>query len=243
MSVIRALKTLTPGLSTACALPERHLLQGLQNEVFNSSSCSLARRTFFKGFSSTSPPDEKSGEEAETASSVSEHEAILAEKDAVIAEKEAEVKALTDKCLRTLADMENLRERSSRQQENTKLFAVQGLVKSLLDVSDNLELATSSVSAESLSEVGDAEQTHAMLKTFYEGVSMTEKQLMQVFKQNGVERYDALGKEFDPEIHMAMFKIPDPSKEPNTVAHVAKVGYMLNQRVIRPAEVGVVVES
>ena len=78
-----------------------------------------------------------------------------------------------------------------------------------------------------------------LLKTLLEGVDMTDKQLGEVFKKFGVEKFDPLNEKFDPSRHCAIFQIPDPSKPSGTVASVVKVGYMLHDRVLRPAEVGV----
>ncbi|KAF7140369.1 hypothetical protein RHSIM_Rhsim06G0223200 [Rhododendron simsii] len=80
------------------------------------------------------------------------------------------------------------------------------------------------------------------LKTLLEGVDMTEKQLLEVFKTSGVEKYDPTNEQFDPNRHNAAFQVPDASKPPGTIAIVLKPGYMLHDRVLRPAEVGVTVD-
>jgi molecular chaperone GrpE len=155
---------------------------------------------------------------------------------------------LKNNLLRTLADMENLRERTSRQTAEARQFAVQGLVKSLVDVADNLERAAGSV-AGTLSTVDgggpDAEEVdrdHALslLRSLRDGVLLTDNVLMRVMKEHGVERYDPLGDKFDPNLHNALFEVPDGSKEPGTVAVVVKKGYMLHDRAVRAADVGVV---
>ncbi|KAG2428900.1 hypothetical protein HYH02_014222 [Chlamydomonas schloesseri] len=153
-----------------------------------------------------------------------------------------QVETLTDSLKRTLAEMENLRARTAREVDVSKKFAIQGFVKSLLDVPDNLERAASVVPAEALKEDGGVppEKLRNLLSGLLEGVRATENILLKVLKQNGVERYDAAGQPFDPNLHNALFDIPDPTKENNTVAVVTKKGYKLNDRVIRPAEVGVV---
>ena len=148
---------------------------------------------------------------------------------------------------RTLADMENLRERTSRQVENSQKFAVQGFVKDLLDVSDNLERALQAVESDYLEQGGDGdlggeggEKAFGLLKSLHEGIAMTEKQMVSVLRKNGVERFDPTGEPFDPNLHEARFEVPVPDKAPGTVVVVTKVGYTLHDRVIRPAEVGVV---
>ncbi|KAG2578154.1 hypothetical protein PVAP13_6NG183300 [Panicum virgatum] len=109
------------------------------------------------------------------------------------------------------------------------------------EVKDNLSRA-SSVVKESFSKIdtsNNSDEAVPLLKTLLEGVEMTEKQLGEVFKKFGVEKFDPLNEKFDPNRHYALFQIPDPSKPSGTVAAVVKVGYMLHDRVLRPAEVGV----
>ncbi|GLC54380.1 Mitochondrial matrix cochaperone [Pleodorina starrii] len=153
-----------------------------------------------------------------------------------------QVESLTDSLKRTLADMENLRARTAREVDVSKKFAIQGFVKALLDVPDNLERAAGVVPPEALKEDGGlpVEKLRSLLSGLLEGVRATESIMMKVLKQHGVERYDPTGQAFDPNLHNALFDVPDPSKENNTIAIVTKKGYKLNDRVVRPAEVGVV---
>ena len=83
--------------------------------------------------------------------------------------------------------------------------------------------------------------SHArLLKELVAGITLTEKQLLKAFGKYGVERFDPVGQKFDPNMHMALFKVPDASKEADTVAVVTKAGYKMHDRIVRPAEVGVV---
>ncbi|KAG2583165.1 grpE protein homolog 2, mitochondrial-like isoform X2 [Panicum virgatum] len=166
---------------------------------------------------------------------------LLLEKDESLKLKDQEVKDMKDKVLRSYAEMENVLARTKRESENTKKYAIQNFSKSLLDVADNLSRA-SSVVKESFSKIdtsNNSDEAVPLLKTLLEGVEMTEKQLGEVFKKFGVEKFDPLNEKFDPNRHYALFQIPDPSKPSGTVAAVVKVGYMLHDRVLRPAEVGV----
>ncbi|KAG7541349.1 GrpE nucleotide exchange factor [Arabidopsis thaliana x Arabidopsis arenosa] len=166
---------------------------------------------------------------------------LVAEKEELLSEKEEEIKKMKDKVLRTYAEMENVMDRTRRDAENTKKYAVQNFAKSLLDVADNLGRA-SSVVKESFSKLDTSEDSAGaapLLKTLLEGVEMTEKQLAEVFKKFGMEKYDPINEPFDPNRHNAVFQVPDASKPEGTVAHVLKYGYTLYDRVIRPAEVGV----
>jgi molecular chaperone GrpE len=154
----------------------------------------------------------------------------------------AEAADMKDRLLRALAEMENLRERSARQIESNKQFAVQGFAKSLLDVADNLERAAGAVPAEALQQDSKlpAPELAKHLRTLLQGVQMTDNQLTAALKQHGIEKLVPLGHSFDPNLHTALFELPDPSKEAGTIGAVTKNGYLLNGRLIRPAEVGVV---
>uniref|UniRef100_A0ACD5YHK2 Uncharacterized protein n=1 Tax=Avena sativa TaxID=4498 RepID=A0ACD5YHK2_AVESA len=166
---------------------------------------------------------------------------LVLEKDELLTSKDEEIKDMKDKVLRSYAEMENVIARTKRESENSKKFAVQNFSKSLLDVADNLARASSAVK-ESFSKLDTSEDSSGavpLLKTLLEGVDMTDKQLGEVFKKFGVEKFDPLNEKFDPERHYAIFQMPDDSKPAGTVAAVVKVGYMLHDRVLRPAEVGV----
>lgn len=201
------------------------------------------------GNGAAAPAEEADKAAAEGSASQEEPAPEVSEKDNLIAKQEEEIATLKDRLLRTLADMENLRERSARQTENAHKFAVQGFVKDVLDVPDNLERALESVKGAmykgagaegQISEDIDRDQALALLKSFVEGVEMTDKIMLQVFSRHGIERVMPMGEAFDPNLHNAMFEVPDPTKAAGTVAHVVKAGYTLHGRVVRPAHVGVV---
>ncbi|XP_057441117.1 grpE protein homolog 2, mitochondrial-like isoform X2 [Lotus japonicus] len=166
---------------------------------------------------------------------------LVSEKEELLKLKHKDIEKMHDKVLRTYAEMENIKDRTRREAENSKKFAIQNFAKSLLDVADNLGRA-SSVVKESFSKIdssSDSAEAVKLLKTLMEGVEMTEKQLSEVLKKFGVEKIDPINEPFDPHRHNAIFQIPDGSKPPGTVAAVLKAGYVLHDRVIRPAEVGV----
>lgn len=89
----------------------------------------------------------------------------------------------------------------------------------------------------------DSKELSEQLVNLYKGVSMTETELMRTLKRHGVERDDPIDQEFDPNRHEAVFQAPMPDKKPGTVFVVQKVGYLLKNRVLRPAQVGVVAET
>ncbi|KAG0327971.1 Mitochondrial matrix cochaperone [Dissophora globulifera] len=159
----------------------------------------------------------------------SAHEEALAAKDKQIAE-------CKDRLLRTLADMENLRQRTAKEVANTKDYAVQKFAKDMLDTVDILAMAIQNVPQEEISE--GSSNTH--LKSLHVGVSMTRDELLKTLRRYGVESYNPIDEKFDPNLHQANFQVPMPGKEPGTVFDVQKIGFMIKGRVLRPAQVGVV---
>ncbi|KAG0352728.1 Mitochondrial matrix cochaperone [Podila minutissima] len=164
------------------------------------------------------------------------------EKDAKSADEEAlaakdkQLAEVKDRLLRTLADMENLRQRTAKEVANSKDYSIQKFAKDLLDTADILAMALKNVPQEELAETS----TNAHLKNLHTGVSMTRDELLKTFKRYGVEPYDPMNEKFDPNLHQANFQVPMPGKEPGTVFDVQKIGFMIKGRVLRPAQVGVV---
>lgn len=146
--------------------------------------------------------------------------------------KEEEVAKLKDQLLRTLAELDNTRKRGEREREDTAKFAITGFARDLLAVADNLRRAL-----ESMPE--DHEHPEKLLKSLYEGVEITEKELLYAFKKHSIETIDPLGKPFDHHFHQAMFEVDDSDQPEGTIVHVLQVGYQLKDRLLRPALVGV----
>jgi molecular chaperone GrpE len=153
-----------------------------------------------------------------------------------------------DRVLRAHAEMENLRARTARQSEADRKFAVTALLKDLLDVADNLGRALAALPApvRAAADAGaapeGADATAAALHQLAVGVAMTDKALAKALGKHGAEKFDPAGQQFDPHSMMALFKVPADAANKGaagTVAMVTKPGYRLNERVIRPAEVGV----
>ncbi|XP_058481241.1 grpE protein homolog 1, mitochondrial [Solea solea] len=170
-----------------------------------------------------------SEEEAEK-TEISEAEKVLMEQKSQV---EEQLKDMTEKYKRALADTENLRTRSQRMIEDAKLYGIQGFCKDLLDVADILEKATESVPKEEVT----SQNPH--LKDLYDGLVMTKGQIQKVFTKHGLVKLNPEGLKFDPYEHEALFHTPVEGKEPGTVALVTKVGYKLHGRTLRPALVGV----
>jgi len=161
---------------------------------------------------------------------LSENEKLLQEK---ITELEDKSDDLLDKYKRSLADFENLRNRMNKQVSDAKVFGIQGFCKDLLDVADVLNKAITIVPDEVLASESQ------YLKDMHQGLQLTESQLLKVFGKHGLVQENPLGEKFDPNKHDALFQIPAPDKDVNTVLDVQKVGYILQGRTIRPAAVGV----
>uniref|UniRef100_A0A803V0X5 GrpE protein homolog n=1 Tax=Ficedula albicollis TaxID=59894 RepID=A0A803V0X5_FICAL len=161
-------------------------------------------------------------------------EKLLAEEKAKL---EEQLKDVTDKYKRALADAENVRQRSQKLVEEAKLYGIQSFCKDLLEVADILEKATESVPKEEIKD----DNPH--LKSLYEGLVMTEMQIQKVFKKHGLIRVDPVGAKFDPYEHEALFHAPVEGQEPGTIALVSKIGYKLHGRTLRPALVGVVKDA
>ncbi|WOG99673.1 hypothetical protein DCAR_0519027 [Daucus carota subsp. sativus] len=193
--------------------------------------------------SSVSEQEEESGSDEDL--STEDLVKLVAEKEEILKAKNKEIETMKDKVLRTYAEMENVMDRTRREAENSKKFAIQSFAKGLLDVADNMGRA-SSVVKDSFAKMDTSEDSTGavpLLKTLLEGVEMTEKQLTEVLRKFGVEKYDPMNEQFDPHRHNAVFQVPDPTKDPDTVAVVLKSGYMLHDRILRPAEVGVTVAA
>ncbi|WP_417431225.1 nucleotide exchange factor GrpE [Kiloniella sp.] len=174
--------------------------------------------------------NEEAAEEAtvDTASAAEE-----AKSDAVrVAELDAQNAQLTDKLLRTMADMENLRNRTRRDKEDAIKYAPQKLVTDLIGVMDNLQRALSSVSEETAEGNED-------LKTLRDGVEMTNREMLKVFEKHNITEVEAMGARMDPHSHEALFEIPDPSQPEGTILQVIQPGFRLHDRLLRPARVGV----
>jgi molecular chaperone GrpE len=138
-----------------------------------------------------------------------------------------------DKMLRTLAEMENLRKRTSREVADARTYGITGFARDVLEIADNLQRALDAVPAEA------RENAEPGLKALIEGVELTERSLLNALEKNGVKKFDPSGGKFDPNFQQAMYEVPDPSVPAGTVVQVMQSGYMIGERVLRPALVGV----
>jgi len=145
--------------------------------------------------------------------------------------QEEEISALKDQLLRAAAEMENLRRRTQKDVADARAFSISGFARDMLGVSDNLRRA--------LDHVDEADKEQPGLKTLIEGVELTERELLSGLEKNGVKKVDPKGEKFDPNFHQAMFEVPNTEVPNNTVMEVVQVGFVIGERVLRPAMVGV----
>jgi len=175
--------------------------------------------------------DEETPEEEVVEQKVSEAEKTGSGDDGDMTPEE-EVAELKDKLLRTLADMENLRRRSQKDREDALKYSSANFARDMLSVADNLRRAI-----DSIPEDGDPDG--AALVGFIEGISLTEKELLSTLERHGIRKIDPMGEKFDPQFHEAMFEIPSAEAENGTVLQVVEVGYVIHDRLLRPAKVGI----
>lgn len=147
----------------------------------------------------------------------------------------------------SLADQENLRKRTLKEVNNAKEFSIQKFAKDILDSVDILNLALKSVPSDFHEKPSclkkEKEEIADQLINLYLGVSMTESELLRTLKRYDIVKDDPIDQEFDPNKHEAVFQTPVPDKKPGTIFVVQKVGYMMKNRILRPAQVGVVAEA
>ena len=147
-------------------------------------------------------------------------------------ELEAKISELKDQLLRTVADSENLRKRLEREKEQTRKFGIANFAKDLLSIADNLGRALDA--APNKEDVEDKAIENLVL-----GIQMTEQELQKAFDNNNIRKIDPLGEKFDYNFHQAMFEVEETDKEPGIVVQVLQPGYAIDDRILRPAMVGV----
>src|SRR5208282_916958 len=134
-----------------------------------------------------------------------------------------EVVELKDKVLRTLAEMENLRRRTEREIADGRTYAITGFARDLIGVADNIRRSLDAASDSGVGLDGPA-------KALVDGVELTERELLKVLEKNGVKKFDPHGAKFDPNLHQAMFEVPDANVPSGFVVQVIQPGYMIADR-------------
>lgn len=170
--------------------------------------------------------------QTESAAAQAENPTAPEQADAV-AEAKREATEFKDKLLRTLAEMENLRKRTEREVLDARLYGIAGFARDVLAVADNMHRALETIRPEL------RESTDAKVRALIEGVELTERELLKTLEKNGVKKFFPQGEKFDPNLHQAMYEVPTSDLPPGQVAEVIQAGYMIGERVLRPAMVAV----
>jgi molecular chaperone GrpE len=152
--------------------------------------------------------------------------------DARLAALEAELAETRDKLLRALAETENVRRRGQREREDAQRYSLQNFAKDMLNVADNLHRALESLPA-------DAAEDGAT-RNLLAGVAATERELLAALERHGVRKVEPKpGDRFDHNLHEAMFEVETPDRPAGTIVQVLQPGYVIHDRLLRPAMVGV----
>ena len=134
-----------------------------------------------------------------------------------------------------MAETENVRMRLRKEVNDAKVYGIQSFCKDLLTVADTMKMAVASIPEDKLTS-----ETDKIWTNFFEGVSLTDKELHKVFERHGlVPLTPKKGDKFDPNEHEALFESPVEGMDPGLVAHVQRIGYRLKDRTLRAAQVGV----
>jgi molecular chaperone GrpE len=150
-----------------------------------------------------------------------------------LAAAQREAAEFKDRLLRTLADMENLRKRTEREVADARQYGATSFARDVLGVADNMHRALSTLTPEQRAAAD------ASVQGVIDGVELTERELLKTLEKHGVKKFSPQGEKFDPNLHQAMYEVPNADVPPNHVAQVIQAGYMIGERVLRPAMVGV----
>ncbi|MEL6410793.1 MAG: nucleotide exchange factor GrpE [Pseudomonadota bacterium] len=169
-------------------------------------------------------------EQAEAEEAIHAEEDLPASLEEQIEDLVAERDAFQDKFMRALADAENSRKRAQKERSDSERYGGAKLARDVLPVFDNLKRAVESVTDE------QRESSSALI----EGIELTMRELLNVFSKHGMEVIDPqVGDKFDPQLHEAMFEAPLPGTKAGEIIQVSAQGFMLHDRILRPAQVGV----
>ena len=142
-----------------------------------------------------------------------------------------EIKTLKEEKIRVLAEMENLRKRFEREKIDSIKYGSVNFARDILSPGDNLERA--------LSAINEEEEHTQSIKNLIEGLMMVKKELSTALEKHGITKIDSLNKKFDPNLHQAMMEIENNNLEEGVVVKEIQTGYMMHDRLLRPAMVGV----
>ena len=175
------------------------------------------------------PPVEKEVDENEKFDS---SEDIQDHKDEIVLELEQKVVDLKDQLMRSLADGENLRKRTQKDVEHAKKYSHISFIKELVSSVDNLQRALQSIPE-------DTSSLPEPIKNLIVGLEIVEKEVISTLEKHNVKQINPLGEKFDYNFHQAMFEVVTNDSDPGTVVEVSQKGYLLYDRLVRPAMVGI----
>jgi len=181
------------------------------------------------------PPQQEDASKAEAPAvgSAAQEAAAPVEAAAELEGLRAELAGVKDRLLRTLAEMENLRRRTEKEIADAKLYGVTSFARETLSLADNLRRAIAAF------PVKAKEELEPHVAALIEGVELTERDFLSRLARFGVKKMEEGDNRFDPNKHDALFEIPDENQPAGTVAQWVEPGYMIGDRVLRPAKVGV----
>jgi molecular chaperone GrpE len=145
----------------------------------------------------------------------------------------AEVEAHKDRALRALAEVENVRKRLERERDDARTYSVTRFARDMLTVADNLNRALAAVPPDARAKSDES------VKAVLDGVEATARELSAALARHGVKPIEAQGQRFDPNLHQAIAEVPAPDAQPGTVVNVVQPGYLIGDRLLRPAMVTV----
>ena len=143
-----------------------------------------------------------------------------------------QIKELKDQLLRSLAESENLRKRTIKEIADAKKYSHISFIRDLVSSVDNLQRALEAVP-------DDKSQLSEPIKNLVIGLEIVEKEILNTFEKHSLKQINPLGEKFDYNLHQAMFEVPTNEKEPGYVVEVSQKGYLLHDRLVRPAMVGI----
>jgi molecular chaperone GrpE len=144
-----------------------------------------------------------------------------------------EAAEMKDRLLRTLAEMENLRKRTEREVADARQYGIASFARDVLGVADNFRRALDAIGPDVRAGAD------AGVASLIEGVELTEKELLKALEKNGIRKIEPQGEKFDPNLHQAMYEVPDPSVPSGSIVQVIQPGYVIGERILRPAMVAV----
>lgn len=173
---------------------------------------------------------EQEAEEAIAADAAEQPDVAAETEEDIVAQLKSEIAELKERLVRALAETENVRRRADKEKADASAYGVTTFARDMLNVSDNLRRALDSAPKEVADDI----------KGFVEGVDMTERELLNILERHGIKKVEPeVGEKFDHKFHQAMFEVPTNEHTPGSVTQVVAAGYVIKDRLLRPAMVGV----